>query len=150
VAIHPDILGKGWAFPFRFSSIGRVKKLIGVAAAEKTDKVAMAIKQILGTKIGSRVIDRDFGSDLRGLIFTPIDELSAARIRYAILDSIQKWERRVEVLNIDISITRALDGVIDADIQFRIIATQQIGNLVYPLYITSEMRVQGQINVGGP
>jgi len=149
MAIHPDILGKGWAFPFRFSSIGRVKKLVGVAAAEKTDKVAMAIKQILGTKIGSRVIDRDFGSDLRGLIFTPIDELSSARIRFAILESIRRWERRVEVLGIDVSIARAQEGVIEANIQFRIIATQQIGNLVYPLYITPEMRVQGQINVGG-
>lgn len=148
MAIRPDILGQGWAFPFRFTSLGRIKKLTGVQAADSIQKVSMAIQQILGTKIGSRVIDRDFGSDLRGLIFDPINELTATRIRFATVEAIQRWEKRVEILDVDVSVLRASEGVIEARIEFRIIATQQIGNLVYPFYLTPEMRVQGQITVG--
>lgn len=147
MASNPDILGKGWGFPFRFTSLGRVNQLTSGTVDQAIEKVRMAITQILGTKIGSRVIDRDFGSDMRGLIFTPIDDLSAARVRFAIMDSIQNYEKRVEILNVEVSTSKAAAGVLEASIDFRIIATQVTGNLVYPFYLTPEMRVQGQINV---
>jgi hypothetical protein len=147
MATRPDLLGKGWGFPFRFTSLGRVKRLVGVDPAAGVEKVIMSIKQILGTKIGSRVIDRDFGSDLRELLFDPIDELSSARVRFAISSAIQQWERRAELLDIEISLLRVAEGVMEAKIEFQIISTQQVGNLVYSFYLTPEMRVQGQINI---
>jgi phage baseplate assembly protein W len=147
MASNPDILGKGWGFPFRFTTLGRVNQITSGTIDQAILKVRMSIQQILGTKVGSRVIDRDFGADLRGLIFTPIDDLSAARIRFSIMDAIQNYEKRVEILNIEVSLAKASLGVIEASIDFRIIATQVTGNLVYPFYLTAEMRVQGQINV---
>ena len=147
MATNPDILGKGWAFPFRFNSIGQVSQLTSGTVEQSIEKVREAIIQILGTKVGSRVIDRGFGADLRGLIFTPIDDLSAARVRFSILDAIQNYEKRVEILNVQVDISRANEGVLSAGIDFRIIATQVTGNLVYPFYLTPDMRVQGQINV---
>jgi phage baseplate assembly protein W len=147
MATNPDILGKGWTFPFRFTSRGGVAQFTSGTVDQSIEKVRMSISQILGTKVGSRVIDRPFGADLRGLIFTPIDDLSAARVRFSIMDAIQTYEKRVEILNIEVSITKASLGVLEASIDFRIIATQVTGNLVYPFYLTPEMRVQGQINV---
>jgi phage baseplate assembly protein W len=148
MATRPEILGKGWAFPFRFSSLGRVSKLTGITPAESVEKVKMAISQILGTRIGTRVIDRNFGSDLRGLVFEPIDNLTAANLRAAIVDAIERFEFRAVVTRVEISIARAADGVLEADIAFRITGSQIEGNLVYPFYITPDMRVQNQINVG--
>jgi len=114
---------------------------------EVFEKIIMAIRQILGTKIGSRVIDREFGSDLRGIVFEPIDQLSATRLQLAVSEAIQTWEKRVELLNVEVSIIRAAEGVLEARVEFLVISTQQIGNLVYPFYLTPEMRVQGQITV---
>lgn len=142
-----DIIGRGWAFPFHFTSIGRVGRLIGVSDASSTEKIGMAIRQILGTKIGSRVIDRDFGSDLREILFMPIDEVSVARVRFAVTSAIQTWEKRVDVKRVDVNVGRVKEGLIDVTIYYKIIATQREGNLVYSLYITDEMKVQGQINV---
>ena len=142
-----DIIGRGWAFPFRFSTVGRVSRLIGVSDASSTEKISMSIRQIIGTKIGSLVIDRDFGSDLREILFTPIDEVSIARVRFAITSAIQTWEKRVDVQSVDVNVARVKDGVIDVTIYYKIISTQKEGNLVYPLYVTDEMKVQGQINV---
>lgn len=148
--LRNDILGKGWAFPFRFTSAGRISKLAGIQTAESIEKIKMSIKQILGTRIGSRVIDRAFGSDTKGVVFEPIDQLSVNRLRSTIIESIQNWERRVEILSIDVYITRAQDGVLEAHIDFRIISTQVIGNLVYPFYITPDMRATNVIEVGAP
>lgn len=148
MAVKPDIIGKGWRFPFRFTSLGGVKKIVGIARASGIEKINMAIRQILGTKIGSRVIDREFGSDLRGLIFEPIDQLSATRVQLATVEAIQRWEKRVELLNVEISILRAKEGVIEARVEYQVISTQQVGNLVYNFYLTPEMRVQGQITIG--
>ena len=146
--IREDILGRGWSFPFRFSAVGRVRKIVGVAAADSLEKVKMSIRQILGTRAGSRVIDRSFGSDLRNIVFEPIDDLTANRLRLAVTGAIRRWERRVEVLGVFVSLDRAREGVLECSIDFRVAATQQEGNLVYPFYITPDMRVRGQINVG--
>jgi phage baseplate assembly protein W len=142
-----DIVGRGWAFPLRFTTVGRTSRMVGVSKIASTEKIVMAMRQILGTKIGSRVIDRNFGSDLREILFTPIDEVSIARVRFAVTSAIQRWERRVDLLSVDVDITNAKSGVIDVTVDFKVIATQEIGNLVYPLYISEEMRVTGQINV---
>lgn len=142
-----DIIGKGWAYPFRFTKVGRTGRLVGVSDATSLEKISMSIRQILGTKRGSRVMDRNFGTDLREILFTPIDEISMARVRFTIIDALQTWERRIEILDVDVSIARVKEGVIEVEIFYRVIATQLEGNLVYPLYITDEMEIQGQLNV---
>lgn len=142
-----DIIGRGWAYPFRFTKIGRTGRLVGVSDASSLEKIAMSIRQILGTKRGSRVMDRNFGTDLREILFDPIDEISMARVRFTIMDALQTWERRIEILDVDVSIDRAKEGIIDVEIFYHVISTQMEGNLVYPLYITDEMLVQGQLNV---
>jgi len=147
MAVRPEILGKGWAFPFRFTSVGRVSKLTGTAPSESVEKVKMAISQILGTRIGTRVIDRTFGSNLRGIVFEPIDELTAINLRASIVDAIERFEFRAVVTRVEVSLANAADGIIAADISFRITGTQIEGNLVYPFYITPDMRVSNQITV---
>lgn len=147
MAVNPNIIGRGWAFPFRFTTRGGIEKAGGLSSDDAVSKIRMAIQQILLTKLGSRYIDRDFGSDLRGLVFTPIDSLSAARVRGAIVEAIQNNEKRVDILNVEIDLSRAKEGILEAKVDFRIIATQVEGNLVYPFLLTPDMRVQGQITI---
>lgn len=142
-----DIIGKGWAFPFRFTKVGRTGKLVGVSDASSLEKISMSIRQILGTKRGGRVMDREFGTDLREILFDPIDEISVARVRFTIINALQTWEKRIDVLDVDVSIAKVKEGLIEVEVFYRVIATQQEGNLVYPLYITEDMQVQGQLNV---
>lgn len=145
--VQQDFLGKGWAFPFRFSSVGRVRKIVGITPAESIEKVKMSISQILGTRLGSRVIDRDWGSDLRDIVFEPIGEATATRLRLAVSEAIERLERRVQLISVNVSLERAREGVLETSVRFRIAGTQLTGNLVYPFYITPDMRVQNQITV---
>lgn len=143
-----DILGRGWAFPFSFSARGGTRKQMSVTPAEQVEKVNMSIAVILGTKLGSRVIERDFGSDLRGLIFQNIEEATFARVRAAIVDALTRWEKRIELLEIQFDDSLRKDGILNVMIHYRIISSQVEGNYVHPFYILSEFRVQGEIVVG--
>ena len=70
-------------------------------AAEPNDMVFneeslnKAIVTILGTRRGSRVFRRDFGSNLVDMLFEPIDEITAQRIESEILRAIGDYESRI-------------------------------------------------------
>ncbi|CAE7405628.1 xkdF [Symbiodinium microadriaticum] len=59
--------------------------------------VKQSIADILTTPIGSRVMRRDYGSDLFRLIDDPINDVTLIRIYAATAEAIRKWEPRVRV-----------------------------------------------------
>lgn len=59
------------------------------------DSIQKSVTMILGTKVGSRVFRRDFGSYLEDILFDPMDDISVQRIRTELVSAIEKWERRV-------------------------------------------------------
>lgn len=66
--------------------------------------VKHSIYQILGTRIGERVMVPEFGSRLEELLFEPIDEIVLALARLYTIEAIEKWEPRVELNEVVISI----------------------------------------------
>ena len=84
-----QITYKGPAFPLRAGGQGYF------ALSEDVQLVKESIQMILGTRIGSRPMHRDFGSRIQDLVFEPNDEiLKALAIRYAYED-ILKWNNRI-------------------------------------------------------
>lgn len=59
------------------------------------DSIQKSVTMILGTKVGSRVFRRDFGSYLEDILFDPIDDISIQRIRTELISAIEKWEPRI-------------------------------------------------------
>ncbi len=49
-------------------------------------------------QIGTRGWQPTYGSDLPKLLWEPIDEMTAQRIRIAILTAVKEWEPRIELL----------------------------------------------------
>ena len=60
------------------------------------------IKNLLLTSKGERVMQPDFGSDLRALLFEQADENIGERIEDTILESISTWLPYISVEKIDI------------------------------------------------
>ena len=60
------------------------------------------IKNLLLTAKGERVMQPDFGSDLRALLFEQADENIEERIEETILESISTWLPYISVEKIDI------------------------------------------------
>ena len=87
----------GMTFPQRLNGRGFI---------EFTDDIQLLVKcsihQILGTKIGERVMLPDFGSRLHELQFEPIDDVTIALARVYTIEAIEKWEPRVELNDVNI------------------------------------------------
>lgn len=64
------------------------------------DHLKQSIIDILTTPIGSRVICRDYGSNLFALIDKPINRDLFPQIYSAVADALDKWESRFKVQKI--------------------------------------------------
>ena len=66
--------------------------------------VRASILQILGTRIGERVMLPEFGSRIWELLFEPIDQITVALARVYTIEAIKRWEPRVLLNDIDVQV----------------------------------------------
>jgi phage baseplate assembly protein W len=75
------------------------------------DHLRQSIKDILSTRVGTRVMRRDYGSDVPNLIDRPVNQELSVDIYVAIATALDKWEPRLRLRKA--SMTPLGDGVID-------------------------------------
>ena len=124
-----DILGSGLAFPLGTDPRG------ALALTSGREDIEQALKVILGTAPGERPMRPEFGCDIHDLVFEAIDASTVGRIETAIRAAAVRWEPRVEVTDIDFDLSRVDEGALEITIGYRIRATNQSHNLVYPFYL---------------
>jgi phage baseplate assembly protein W len=124
-----DLLGSGLAFPLRVDHRG------GVALARGEEDVEQAMEIILSTAPGERPMRPEFGCDVHDLVFETIDAGIVGRMETAIRAALDRWEPRVEVESVDFDLGGVADGRLDITIGYRIRATNDQRNLVYPFYM---------------
>ena len=127
-----DIIGTGVAFPLRVDRLG------GLALSSGDSDVQEAIDVILGTAPGERPMRPEFGCGIHNYVFETIDASTLAKIEYEIREALDRWEPRIEVLDIEPDLSRVDEGVLMIDITYLLRATNDIRNLVYPFYVIPE------------
>lgn len=80
----------GMTFPQRFNSKGFFE-----FTGDLQLLIRMSIYQILGTRIGERVMLPEFGSRIHELLMEPIDEITISLARVYTIEAIRTWEPRV-------------------------------------------------------
>lgn len=83
--------GQGIGFPVALDPTGAIQLSSGGANIEQS------IRIILGTRYGERVMRPTFGCNLKGLVFAPNNQQTAALARHYVLDGLQRWEPRISV-----------------------------------------------------
>ena len=68
-------------------------------------------------------------------VFEYLDMTTTALIQSSVREALAKWESRIEVLNVDISMDKAIDGKLLINIGYIVRKTNNRFNLVYPFYI---------------
>jgi len=124
-----SFLGKGWGFPISINSRG------GIALLTGADDIESAIKTILLTAKGERVMRPEFGSSLNDHVFAPNNRATHAQIAHAIRDALEMWEPRIELSDIVVDPHPDNPGAIVIDIRYVVKATNDDRNLVFPFYI---------------
>jgi phage baseplate assembly protein W len=129
-----DLVGRGWAFPLQIDSSG------GIALVAGYEEIDQAIRIILGTMVGERVMRPEFGSRLHELVFAPLHVETLAMARRYVEDALTIWEPRIELklVRVDAINRRGADGFTDGllaiEIQYAIKSTGDQRSLVYPFY----------------
>lgn len=136
-----SFLGQGFKFPFQFTQrTGGIYKGTTVSSSEQVRHIEESIMQILHTRIGSRVIRRDFGSLLRSIVFDPNDVTLDVQLDYIIRKAIETWEPRVIVGPITVDRTFWKEGRVEISLEIRIIKINSVFNMVFPYFLTEEER----------
>ena len=95
---------RGFRFPFRVDpSTGAVDQLGGA------EKVRQDLMLLLGTRLGERPMQRDYGTRLASMVQEPNDDVLADLMREEVKNALLKWEPRV--LPIEIRIVQNEDEV---------------------------------------
>lgn len=124
-----EFLGRGWAFPVRLDP-----RSGSVATAEFEDDVRQAIRIILGTAPGERVMRPDFGCGIYEMVFEIVDSATLTRITNLVTDALTRYEARIELISVRVDPLYASEGRLEVNVEYRVRRTNQVGNLVYPFY----------------
>ena len=128
------LLGSGIAFPLRVDARG------GLALAHEDDDVREAISVILGTAPGERPMRPEFGCGIHDYVFESVDAYLVGRLEQEVRIALDRWEPRIEVMTVELSVERTSNGgllndLVVIDIGYRLRATSDSRNLVYPFYV---------------
>lgn len=124
-----EFLGVGWAFPF---AIGVDTGKVELVSYE--EDINQAIHIILATRKGERVMRPDFGCGIHDLPFEAISTQLIVAVERETRDALRRYEPRIEVTLIRVDQGRVLDGKLGIKVDYRVQATNQPGNYVYPFY----------------
>ena len=126
---NKDNLGVGWSFPLRIDGRG------GISLSQFESDIEESICIILGTAKGERRMRPLFGCDIHKIVFAPNNATSWGLATHYVEEALGWWEPRIEVLEIDPHPDPKDASRLLIDIKYRIKATNDQRNLVYPFYI---------------
>ena len=130
--MNEEIVGRGWAFPLRIDSHG------GLALTDRHNEIDQAIKIILSTSPGMRVMRPTFGCRLHELVFAPNNTQTIAQARRYVEEALGMWEPRIRVTNVNIQPDPEDHARLLIEIQYEVKATRDPRALVYPFYLIPE------------
>ena len=124
---RPPFLGRGWAFPPAFDlTSGQVQMV------EADKDIHQSLEILFSTIPGERIMEPDYGCDLKAHVFDTIDETTLTHIKTLITDAILYFEPRIIVDDVTFDTTGIDDGVLRINLEYVIEMTNSRSNLVIP------------------
>ena len=127
--INREFLGIGWRFPLQVTPAGRI------AQARYEQRIEESIVIILSTAPGERPMLPEFGCGIYNALFAPNDSRTIALVVHETRKALTRFEPRIDVLDVHAENTADAPNLLLIRVNYRVRATNAIGNLVYPFYI---------------
>ncbi|MEV7419207.1 GPW/gp25 family protein [Streptomyces sp. NPDC089919] len=137
-----QFVGAGWAFPVRTDATGAVALVGGDAEIEES------MRLILGTAPGERPMRPQFGCAIHDFVFAPADAATAAQIAYEVRLSLERWEPRIELVDVVVSFDPGEVGTLYIDVRYALRGTNDPRNLVFPFYVIPDHEPGGGAGPG--
>ncbi len=134
---NADLIGTGWAFPIRIDGRGRI------ATSRGPERVQDAIWIIVKTSLGERLLRPEFGAGINDFLFQPNSPLVREQLADAIRQALLQWEPRIDLGNVRVEPGtggKEFSSEVLVMIDYRLRATNELFNIVYPLYLEEGAR----------
>lgn len=122
-------LGVGVGFPVRLTSEQTLESAI------YEEDIRQAIRIILGTNPGERLMRPDFGAGLNQFVFDPVNTATMAQFKAQVEEALIDWEPRIDVDEVKVSADPSERNTLLIEVHYRVRATDSRQNLVYPFYL---------------
>src|ERR1700761_3684186 len=123
-------MGRGWAFPIEFDArTGAVRML------NDEEDIQKSLQVLFETRVGERIMQPDYGAELELFVFSPMNKSTITYMQALISDAILFFEPRIITEQITIKPDTDSDGVLQISVQYRVSATNNRYNYVYPFFI---------------
>jgi phage baseplate assembly protein W len=132
VAVDLDFVGSTIAFPLGVDATGAIALISGPEAIERS------ITMVLSTAPGERVMRPEFGCAIWNLLFDPVNDNTLGLMAQSVRQALGQWEPRIDVDNVTASADPDDASLVGIEIDYRIKATNDRRNLVYPFYVIPE------------
>lgn len=129
-------LGRGWKYPVTFKQSHNT-----VVLSQYEQDIRESLNILLSTERGERVMRPDYGTNIRALLFEPLDVSTATLVGEEIKKAILLNEPRVFVDSVE-AIQEELNGYLEVKIDYTIIATNTRSNLVFPFYLNEGTNIE--------
>jgi uncharacterized protein len=123
-----SFIGSGWPFPVVLTN-GRIE------AVEGDSCVVQAIRMILGTGLGERVMRPDFGCGIHDLVFAVNSAGTASLIESMVRQALVLLEPRIDVLKVTATADEDEPAIIRIEVEFVVRATNSRFNRVFPFFL---------------
>ena len=123
-----SIIGVGWKFPIRVNAKG------GISLSSGPDRIQDAIWIVLSTSLGERVMRETFGAGVTDYVFQSNSDAVRAQLASAVSTALARWEPRITQVNVSVQDGTEPNQVLIV-IDYQISSTNELFNLVYPLYL---------------
>lgn len=130
MANETDFLGIGWAFPPSFEI-----ETASTAMVNDIDDINQSLWILFTTEIGERVMQPNYGSALKTMLFENMNEHFKNYMRLVLLRSIELYETRIRPLSIQFSDEKNGEGQYLMSLDYQIVNTNNRFNFVFPFYL---------------
>lgn len=125
-----DFLGVGWSFPIELDqTTGRIK------TSSYEEDIKEAIRIIIMTRKGERVMEPTFGCGIQNYLFDVLDYTTMIQMEHEIEEALTPWEPRITNVQVHIESDQKEVGKMNIQIDYIVRNTNNPFNLVYPYYI---------------
>ncbi|MBW3577850.1 MAG: GPW/gp25 family protein [Actinobacteria bacterium] len=100
--------------------------------------VRQSILLLLSTAPGERVMRPQYGCRIHWLVFALNNDTTAGLAIHYVRQALRRWEPRIDVLDVDANRDGADAETLVITIRYRLRATQELSEFVYPLRLHGE------------
>lgn len=125
-----EFLGTGWQYPVTTDHRGTVE------TSDAEADIREAIRIILGTAKGERVMRPEFGCDIHDHVYSAASPATLNLIESSVREALVRWEPRIDIEAINATTASDDPNRILIEIEYYVRTTNSLSNMVYPFHIT--------------